>query len=339
MSSEHEPDDRELEDFLSGKSALSSAYREASRESAPAALDAPILDAAKTAARQPAPRAARRGTWLRPLAYAATFVLSTSLLLNVWREPELRNQVVPGDEAGPPAPVELESGAPSERASMPEKKSADAAMEDRRIAHATDEALAKEKTLQSAALERSRQANQAQEEERRHEFYRQLEQGEAIGSVDDRAKYEAHSAARSEAPQAAIVMPRPEPAQPMPAKPEPPRQEMGAAGAAGGFAPEPPPAAPSAAPAPAPVVESDAMVAPQADSAPAVSREDASRDLHSAMDRDDARAVEERVARIRALRDRGDLDGARRELEALRKAYPGFEVPADLRRLQPEAPP
>src|SRR5689334_12515250 len=100
MSSERRPpDDDELEDFLSGKSDLSSAYREASsRDTAPPALDAPILDAAREAARTPMPRAARRPRWLRPLAFAATFVLSLGVLLSVYRQPELRQEVIPGED-------------------------------------------------------------------------------------------------------------------------------------------------------------------------------------------------------------------------------------------------
>ncbi|MGQ0699754.1 MAG: hypothetical protein ACT4PZ_16110 [Panacagrimonas sp.] len=96
MSSE--PDERELDEFLAGRDRIGAAYREASRgESAPAELDAAILLAAKEAVRTPL---RRRPRWLQPLVVAATLVLSLGVLLNLWRDPETRQQVVPQPSAG-----------------------------------------------------------------------------------------------------------------------------------------------------------------------------------------------------------------------------------------------
>src|SRR5262249_20363820 len=116
MSSDPQrPDDDDLEEFLSGKSPLSGAWREASRESAPSGLDAPILAAARAAAQpRTAPRPQR---WLRPMAVAASVGLSFSVLFNVMRDPAGRQQVertmAPTaslsdrdvDEAGAPPPA------------------------------------------------------------------------------------------------------------------------------------------------------------------------------------------------------------------------------------------
>ena len=91
MSSERQPpDDQELEDFLAGRGRIAEAYREARRsESAPAELDAAILAAARDATRA---TVVRRPRWLAPLALAATLALSLSVLMNIWRDPVLREQ-------------------------------------------------------------------------------------------------------------------------------------------------------------------------------------------------------------------------------------------------------
>lgn len=93
MSSEHEPDDRELEDFLAGRDPIGKAYREAARdETAPRELDAAILSAARAAVGRPL---RRRPRWLQPLAVAATLALSLGVLLNLWRDPALRPALSP----------------------------------------------------------------------------------------------------------------------------------------------------------------------------------------------------------------------------------------------------
>jgi hypothetical protein len=57
-------------------------------------------------------------------------------------------------------------------------------------------------------------------------------------------------------------------------------------------------------------------------------------DLQPAVDRAQETALAQGYERIRAMRDRGDLEGARRELAALRKQHPEAEIPEDLRGLE-----
>jgi hypothetical protein len=116
MSSERKPpDDRELDDFLAGRHPVGRAYREVSdEETAPRELDDAILRMAREHAAATPPR--RRPRWLQPLAVAATLALSLGVLMNIWRDPVLREQAAPtGDErtvpsepeaAVPPAPIE-----------------------------------------------------------------------------------------------------------------------------------------------------------------------------------------------------------------------------------------
>lgn len=70
-----EPDDRGVERYLKGGSALSRRYREASRETAPADLDRAVLALARAAARDK--RGATR--WFAPLALAASALLGVNL--------------------------------------------------------------------------------------------------------------------------------------------------------------------------------------------------------------------------------------------------------------------
>lgn len=94
MSSESKRpiDDRELDDFLAGQHPVGRAYREASQhDTAPRELDAAILAAARESV-QPRPRP--RPRWLQPFALAATLVLGVSVLINLWRDPALREQAL-----------------------------------------------------------------------------------------------------------------------------------------------------------------------------------------------------------------------------------------------------
>lgn len=127
MSSERlPPDDRELEDFLAGRHPVGHAYREGSEnETAPPELDAAILAAARDAVRRPV---VRRPRWIQPVALAATLVLGVSVLMNLWREPQTREQIVPGASPAP-QPITKESeieshGAPSAAAEAAAAKSA-----------------------------------------------------------------------------------------------------------------------------------------------------------------------------------------------------------------------
>lgn len=80
MSVERQPpDDRELDAFLNGEHPVSKTYAAASPLAPPAALDAGVLQLARTAA---APRAPRRA-WRTPLAAAAVLVLAVSVVLRL----------------------------------------------------------------------------------------------------------------------------------------------------------------------------------------------------------------------------------------------------------------
>ena len=127
MSSEPQPpDDRELEEFLAGRGRISEAYREARRtESVPAELDAAILAAAREATRL---SVVRRPRWLAPLALAATLALSLSVLMNIWRDPVLREQVATSPSAERvviTAPTVTTEPAPAMMADEVEKKKAE----------------------------------------------------------------------------------------------------------------------------------------------------------------------------------------------------------------------
>lgn len=72
-----EPDDQDLDTYLAGDSEISRAYREASDESAPEALDNAVLEAAQEAA------ASRRRHWVVPAATAASAVLAIGIALKL----------------------------------------------------------------------------------------------------------------------------------------------------------------------------------------------------------------------------------------------------------------
>lgn len=74
---ERKQDDRLLDEYLRGDSALARAYRETGREEPPAHLDAAILAQARAAA----PRHGGKPRWLMPLSLAATVVLSIGVVL------------------------------------------------------------------------------------------------------------------------------------------------------------------------------------------------------------------------------------------------------------------
>lgn len=99
----HLPDDRELEDFLTGRGPHARRYREAANESAPPSLDAAILDQARMAVPAPKPRARR---WQLPVSLAATVVLGIGLASRVQREAELPPEIAA-------APVVQEVQAPA----------------------------------------------------------------------------------------------------------------------------------------------------------------------------------------------------------------------------------
>lgn len=412
MSSEpQEPDDRELEDFLSGKSPISRAYREAGAEDrAPLELDASILAAAREANREAAaPRATRRPRWIRPLAFAATFVLSVSVLFNVYRDPGLRWQAMPGggtaespaprataaDRVAPPgidsmpgaaadqlAPSSIDSTPGAATQPRPEAAGSAAEMERREV----------EETEPGSEVLQRREADAVRDKAAMTSKFKALESsaerkepaGSGIGSLSNRV-----APAASKPAEPAIASP----SAPEPPKPAPPRAESrpessnaGSAAGGAGFVPEPPSAPKTAAPAPAPPPDDNTVAAPAdqpayspavtaAPAAPATSAASPARDpsfddriqspASAVTDRDarekkaepaaksESRAygaapatqaspsappVDEWVAKIRKLRDNGDIEGARRELFVLRRLYPGYVLPQDLREIEAGAP-
>lgn len=115
MSSEHHPppDDRELEDFLAGRHPVGRAYRAGTeQDTAPRELDDAILRMARAHAATTAQSSPRRPRWLQPLAIAATLALSLGVLMNIWREPTLREQVAPM-QTGQPGAMPQEPAAPA----------------------------------------------------------------------------------------------------------------------------------------------------------------------------------------------------------------------------------
>jgi len=245
MSSDRKmPDDRELEDFLAGRHPVGKAYREASEhETAPPELDAAILTAAREAVRTPR---ARRPRWFQPVAVAATLALSLGVLLNIWRDPETREQMAPAEssdldrmktevleERVPSAVVE----AKKEAGPVPPEPTADAG-----ASVVTQSAPAQEV---EAEIERRSDAVAARRESKslQRDEPRKAKEGAAMNSAD------AVLSAGAAAPKAQA--PAPAPGKPEPSPPKASQSAPAAsAGSSSGFAPEPPAAAPPPPPAP-----------------------------------------------------------------------------------------
>lgn len=118
MSEPKLPDDRELEDFLAGRSAVSRAYRaDAEQQAAPAALDALVL--ARAAA--PVAQARRLQRWRLPMTLAASVVVAVGALRLAQNEPAVGTPSL-ADVAIPAHPER----ALGDLAAAPEPASADA---------------------------------------------------------------------------------------------------------------------------------------------------------------------------------------------------------------------
>jgi hypothetical protein len=122
------PDDRLLDEFLAGHSEVSQAYRAASDDTAPAALDSAVMQMASEAARRPPAHSAR---WRLPLAAAAVLVLSFGSLQLIREEPAARRATLMEAEAptvAMPAPApETETAAGTGPTAAGEPKDAPAA--------------------------------------------------------------------------------------------------------------------------------------------------------------------------------------------------------------------
>ncbi len=91
--------DKEFEAFLTGESELADRYTELGREEPPPELDAQILAVARNAAKVHRVEFGPRGGWLKPVALAATVLLSLSLVMNIVVESPVRfEQVVTESE-------------------------------------------------------------------------------------------------------------------------------------------------------------------------------------------------------------------------------------------------
>ena len=101
--------DKEFEAFLAGKSKLKRPYRRLGKEQPPAEVDQRILAAARQVAETRRAELGPRGGWLKPVALAATVLLSFSVVMNIgvdWPE-------------GPEADLPVSARAPATRDAQP----------------------------------------------------------------------------------------------------------------------------------------------------------------------------------------------------------------------------
>jgi hypothetical protein len=99
--------DKEFEAFLAGESDLTECYTELGREEPPAELDAQILAEARNAAKVRRLKFGPRGGWLKPVALAATVLLSLSLVMNIVVDTPVRFEQVATESM--PAPARLDA--------------------------------------------------------------------------------------------------------------------------------------------------------------------------------------------------------------------------------------
>lgn len=122
-------DDRELEDFLAGRSELSRLYRqEAAEIKAPEALDAAVFAAVEESLTIPKAKPARLRRWRLPLSLAASMVIGIAVLREVPREPALpvaSEAMAVAEQAPPPVPAEEMSASGAAAAPIPERAEAE----------------------------------------------------------------------------------------------------------------------------------------------------------------------------------------------------------------------
>ncbi len=100
--------DKEFEAFLAGESALADRYTELGREEPPVELDAQILAAARNAAKVRRLKFGPRGGWLKPVALAATVLLSISLVMNIVVDTPVRFEQIATESMQAPARLDVE---------------------------------------------------------------------------------------------------------------------------------------------------------------------------------------------------------------------------------------
>ena len=101
--------DKEFDAFLAGESELADRYAELGREEPPPELDALILAEARNAAKVRRLNFGPRGGWLKPVALAATVLLSLSLVINIVVDSPLRYEQVVTESTKPDIRPEAES--------------------------------------------------------------------------------------------------------------------------------------------------------------------------------------------------------------------------------------
>lgn len=134
-----DPLDRELEEYLSGRSDISQQYRSAASQEPPAELDRAILAQARTSVESATPKVVRFPTrkvvgWIAPFAAAAGVLLTLSIVNQTGLQPVtlqeqravLSEPVLPVPTAGPPSPSVVER----EMASLVESPAAPAPVAD-----------------------------------------------------------------------------------------------------------------------------------------------------------------------------------------------------------------
>ena len=102
-------DDKEFEAFLTGESELTDRYAELGHEEPPPELDAYILAKARKAAKIHQAEFGPRGGWLKPVALAATLLLSFSLVMKIVVEAPMRYEQVAGSSVSPDPLVDKQS--------------------------------------------------------------------------------------------------------------------------------------------------------------------------------------------------------------------------------------
>ena len=273
---------------------LSQAYREADHPRPSPALDARILEVARQAV-APVRRPSRWSAWAIPLSTTAVLVLGLTLLFEVQRQaPEY---MAPPGALDSPAPGEMRDAVPQPaEPTMPQRGAAQEEPVPQAEAMDSAEGLGGV-AGQAPAAARERMA---------------VEQRAAVPAAPEPQPFPARAGAASTAPAAKAE------AQVMPA----PMADRSTAEAVSNLADS----------AAHPAAPPSALAPPAQEKAPAASFSQTER-KRKAVAAPVPQGPEQWVETIRKLMREGRLEEARTELEKLRRAYPGFALPEDLRGL------
>jgi len=298
MSEQNRPDDRELDDFIAGRSDTSRRYREAvEREGPPESLDHAILGQARRALETD--QRAKRRRFVVPLALAATVVLSFSVFVGVRQERAGSSNMA----LSPEEKSVIARPAPLEAAQMPAPAAPPSVAE----AAATRKSAVPQLTEKEFARD---QARLQQETDQRKAEQSSMKEQSAMDAVREER----------------MVAPPPA------AKPAPP---MATGGASLESAPDRQMAAPSGL---STAGETSGRAANLAAEPAKVAPSRAQAKKHSKLR--DEHSPSAMFEKIRALKEKGEIDEARGELERFRNAHPDDEIPDDLRPLlRPVTPP